>query len=164
MLERDFVVGASFTGAGLSLMKKLRPLLSTFLAIWASADRAHNASEPAIRQAISVALLILMAWGKLMSLLDLTPALWFDLAEGKRAANKPIAPGSRHYNHVSIREGTVCKAVFRPAVSLPPASARSGLPPPLPPSFSAKAPISLPAWTLAVRSLVTPAIRATLPC
>src|SRR2546430_720909 len=84
----------------------------------------------------------------------------------KRAADTPREQNHRatgHYNHVSIREGTVCKALFSPAVSLPPASARSGLPPPLPPSFSAKAPISLPAWILTVRSLVTPAMRATLP-
>ncbi len=55
------------------------------------------------------------------------------------------------------------RALFRPAVSFPPASARSGLPPPDPPSCLASACISLPAWTLAVRSLVTPAIKATFP-
>src|SRR6267154_1472047 len=68
-----------------------------------------------------------------------------------------------HYNKASTREGTLCKAVFRPLVSFPPASARSGLPPPEPPTCLASACISLPAWTLAVRSLVTPAIRATFP-
>src|SRR6266481_8747736 len=68
-----------------------------------------------------------------------------------------------HYNKASTSEGTLCKAVFRPVVSFPPASARSGLPPPEPPTCLASACISLPAWTLAVRSLVTPAISATLP-
>ena len=55
------------------------------------------------------------------------------------------------------------RALFRPAVSFPPASARSGRPPPVPPTCLASVCISLPAWTLAVRSLVTPAMRATLP-
>src|SRR6267154_2551059 len=68
-----------------------------------------------------------------------------------------------HYNNASTRDGTLCKAVFRPVVSFPPASARSGLPPPEPPTCLANACISLPAWTLAVRSLVTPATRATFP-
>ena len=57
----------------------------------------------------------------------------------------------------------VLRALFRADVSFPPASAKSGLPPPEPPTYFASACISLPAWTLAVRSLVTPAIRATLP-
>src|SRR5689334_3900485 len=35
-----------------------------------------------------------------------------------------------YYTKGSMREGTLAKAVFRPAVSLPPASAKSGLPPP----------------------------------
>src|SRR5258708_962372 len=69
----------------------------------------------------------------------------------------------RDYNKGSSREGTLSKAIFRPVVSFPPASARSGLPPPEPPTCLASACISLPAWTLAVRSLVTPAISATLP-
>src|SRR5712664_2249235 len=68
-----------------------------------------------------------------------------------------------HYNNASTRDGTLCKAVFSPVVSFPPASARSGLPPPEPPTCLANACISLPAWTLAVRSLVTPAISATFP-
>ena len=57
--------------------------------------------------------------------------------------------------------GMVLRALFRAVVSFPPASAKSGLPPPDPPTSLASACISLPAWTLAVRSLVTPAIRAT---
>src|SRR2546426_12636077 len=68
-----------------------------------------------------------------------------------------------HYNKASSREGMLNRALFRAAVSLPPASARSGLPPPEPPTCFASACISLPAWTLAVRSLVTPAIKATFP-
>src|SRR5438445_5427770 len=68
-----------------------------------------------------------------------------------------------HYNKASSREGMLNRALFRAAVSLPPASARSGRPPPEPPTCLASACISLPAWTLAVRSLVTPAIRATFP-
>src|SRR5438874_10926839 len=63
------------------------------------------------------------------------------------------------YNKGSSSEGTLCRALFRPDVSLPPASARSGRPPPLPPTLGARIWISLPAWTLAVRSLVTPAMR-----
>ena len=49
------------------------------------------------------------------------------------------------------------------AASLPPASARSGRPPPLPPTFSATLPTILPACTRPVRSFVTPAISETLP-
>src|SRR6266480_7495096 len=70
---------------------------------------------------------------------------------------------SLDYNKGSRREGMLNKALFRAAVSFPPASAKSGRPPPEPPTCLANACISLPAWTLAVRSLVTPAIRATLP-
>src|SRR5260370_40465225 len=69
----------------------------------------------------------------------------------------------RDYNKGSSREGTLSKAIFRPVVSFPPASARSGLPPPEPPTCLASACISLPAWTLAVRSLVPPAISPTFP-
>jgi hypothetical protein len=61
-------------------MKKLRPLSSEILAIWALAGRAHSASEPSIRHAVSVTLLLVMAFimafmarGKLMFLFDLTP-------------------------------------------------------------------------------------------
>ncbi len=50
-----------------------------------------------------------------------------------------------------------------PDVSFPPASARSGFPPPEPATSGAKSFIKLPAWTLDVRSRVTAAIRATLP-
>src|SRR6266851_9414194 len=73
------------------------------------------------------------------------------------------AKAHAHYNNGSRREGMLYRALFRPAVSFAPASARSGLPPPEPPSCLASACISLPAWTLAVRSLVTPAIKATFP-
>src|SRR6185312_10503636 len=45
----------------------------------------------------------------------------------------------------------------------PPASARSGLPPPLPPTFAASRPTIFPACTFAVRSLVTPTISETFP-
>src|SRR5712692_8487010 len=65
------------------------------------------------------------------------------------------------YNKSSRREGILKRALSRAVVSFPPASARSGLPPPDPPTCLASACISLPAWTLAVRSFVTPAIRAT---
>src|SRR5713226_6508661 len=74
-----------------------------------------------------------------------------------------IPPSWRDYNNGSRREGIDRKALFRADVSFPPASAKSGLPPPEPPTCLASAWISLPAWTLEVRSLVTPAIRATLP-
>src|SRR6202040_1011857 len=47
--------------------------------------------------------------------------------------------------------------------SFPPASARSGRPPPFPPTFCATGPITLPACTRPVRSLVTPTISATFP-
>jgi len=40
-----------------------------------------------------------------------------------------------NYNKPSSREGILNKALFRAAVSLPPASAKSGLPPPLPPTM-----------------------------
>src|SRR5271155_3981829 len=69
----------------------------------------------------------------------------------------------RHHSNGSSSAGMVPKALFKADVSFPPASAKSGLPPPEPPTNFASACISLPAWTLAVRSLVTPAIRATLP-
>src|ERR1700730_17966337 len=69
----------------------------------------------------------------------------------------------RDYNNGSRREGIDCKALFKADVSFPPASARSGLPPPEPPTCLANCWISLPACTLEVRSFVTPAIRATLP-
>src|SRR6266851_2181456 len=36
----------------------------------------------------------------------------------------------RDYSNGSRREGIACKALFRAAVSFPPASAKSGLPPP----------------------------------
>src|SRR5713226_8223667 len=74
------------------------------------------------------------------------------------------ASGARpDYSKGSRREGILNRALFRAAVSFPPASAKSGLPPPEPPTCLASACMSLPAWTLAVRSLVTPAIRATFP-
>src|SRR5207244_2773938 len=47
--------------------------------------------------------------------------------------------------------------------SFPPASARSGRPPPLPPTRWATGPITLPACTREVKSLVTPTISATFP-
>src|SRR5216683_46940 len=68
-----------------------------------------------------------------------------------------------NYNKPSTREGILNRALFRAAVSLPPASAKSGLPPPLPPTIGANACISLPALTLGVRSLVTPAISEMSP-
>src|ERR1700676_2518410 len=74
----------------------------------------------------------------------------------------PLAPRP-YYNRAPGKDGMLAKALFRPVVSVPPPSAKSGLPPPFPPSFVASPWISLPAWTLLVRSLVTPAISATLP-
>src|SRR5712692_903875 len=53
-----------------------------------------------------------------------------------------------NYSHSSSREGIELRALFSPNVSFPPASAKSGLPPPEPPTFWAIACISLPAWTL----------------
>src|SRR5439155_8948890 len=47
--------------------------------------------------------------------------------------------------------------------SVPPAMARSGLPPPLPPTCCATKLTSSPAFSLAVLSLVTPAASCTLP-
>src|SRR6266852_3392983 len=92
-------------------------------------------------------------------------ALDLSLRHGAEPHGVTISPQATypHYNKPSSREGILNRALFRAAVSLPPASARSGLPPPLPPTIGANACISLPAWTLAVRSLVTPAISATLP-
>lgn len=49
------------------------------------------------------------------------------------------------YNSGSISEGIDCKALFRADVSFPPASAKSGLPPPEPPTCLASCWISLPA-------------------
>src|ERR1700686_202920 len=69
----------------------------------------------------------------------------------------------RNYSNGSSSEGIDCKALFSADVSFPPASAKSGLPPPEPPTCLASCCISLPAWILEVRSLGTPAIRATLP-
>ena len=48
-------------------------------------------------------------------------------------------------------------------VSFPPASAKSGLPPPEPPTILASSWTILPAWSLGMRSFVTAVIRATLP-
>src|SRR5207245_10323141 len=55
----------------------------------------------------------------------------------KLAADTPREQNDRatgHYNHASISEETVCKALFSPAVSFPPASARSDLLPPVLPN------------------------------
>ena len=48
-------------------------------------------------------------------------------------------------------------------VSFPPASAKSGLPPPEPPTSLASSWTIFPAWSLGIRSFVTPVITATLP-
>ena len=50
-----------------------------------------------------------------------------------------------------------------PDVSFPPASAKSGLPPPEPPTSLANSWTIFPAWSLGVRSFVTAVIRATFP-
>ena len=55
------------------------------------------------------------------------------------------------------------KAFSMPDVSFPPASAKSGLPPPEPPTSLASSWTIFPAWSLGIRSFVTAVIRATLP-
>src|SRR5260370_22490539 len=72
-----------------------------------------------------------------------------------------IPPNWRDYNNGSRKEGIDPKALFRADVSFPPASAKSGFPPPEPPACFALACITLPAWPLSARSLVTPAISTT---
>ena len=61
------------------------------------------------------------------------------------------------------RRCTDCNAAGNAAGSVPPACAMSGRPPPLPPTCCATWLTSSPAFTLPVRSLVTPAISVTLP-
>src|SRR6266852_4620041 len=92
-------------------------------------------------------------------------ALDLSLRHGAEPHGVTISPQATypHYNKPSSREGLLNRALFRAAVSLPPASAKSGLPPPLPPTIGANACISLPALTLGVRSLVTPAISEMSP-
>src|SRR5260370_35987222 len=63
-----------------------------------------------------------------------------------------IPPNWRDYNNGSRRERIDPQALFWGGVSFSPASAKSGLPPPEPPTFFASACIILPAWALLVRS------------
>ncbi len=61
-----------------------------------------------------------------------------------------------NYSIWSMRGYTWSRAVFRPDVSFPPASARSGLPPPEPPTSLAVACMILPAWRLRGEVLCDP--------
>src|SRR5258708_1332892 len=67
------------------------------------------------------------------------------------------------YTRCSTHDFTDCSAPGNPAGLSPPACAMSGRPPPLPPTCCATKLTSSPAFTLAVRSEVTPAISDTLP-
>src|SRR6266568_9365952 len=68
-----------------------------------------------------------------------------------------------HFNNASTMSYTPASAASRASGLFPPASAISGRPPPDPPTFCATGPITLPACTRLVRSLVTPTIRETFP-
>jgi hypothetical protein len=72
------------------------------------------------------------------------------------------APLHRH-RLASTQALTEASAAAAPPASVPPACAMSGRPPPLPPTCWATKLTSSPAFSLPVRSAVTPAIRLTLP-
>src|SRR5439155_5547252 len=80
------------------------------------------------------------------------------LAEGRglqRAERRQTFPSTQPF--------TDCSAAGSFVASVPPACAMSGRPPPLPPTCCATKLTSSPAFTLAVRSSVTPAMSDTLP-
>jgi hypothetical protein len=81
-------------------------------------------------------------------------------------AGEHVEPGSgsmRLAKRSRTQSPTSSSAAGMPAGSLPPAWAMSGRPPPRPPTFSAATLTRSPALKRSVRSLVTPAMRLTLP-
>src|ERR1035437_196070 len=80
-----------------------------------------------------------------------------------RPHHQCVEPLRHLYNFPSTFLYTASSAASSAAAFLPPASAMSGRPPPFPPTASPTALASLPAWTFAVRSLVTAEIIETLP-
>src|ERR1017187_5772633 len=91
------------------------------------------------------------------ALLEFDPAC----EAGRPGADHQRIEGFGHSFSRSWR--TFANAASRADTSLPPPSAMSGRPPPLPPTAWASAPANFPAWNLPVRSFLTAATIEMLP-